>query len=171
MDELEEKQMHIYDLREEKKRLNLTISEEQFANHCLRQKRSMLSATVVRYIILAAYFLFLYGGIRFLEEVNRAWDGARENPVIGKLLAMMDGTGAVLKVVLLLAAAVSVAFLIRQIYRIWLNSESPDALEYAKKNQKMTYSIQLADSDQRLAGLYYRMQEIDEELEQLEQVS
>lgn len=169
MDESEEKQMHIYDLQEEKKKLTLEISEEQFANHCIRQKRSMLSASVIRYIVIIAYFLFMYGGFRFLENIGHTWDSLRENPVFGKLFEMMEGAGAVLQVVFLLVVAVAVVFLIRQIYFIWLNSEDPDAIQQAEKMNRLTYSRQLADSDHKLAGFYFRMQEIEEELEQLEE--
>lgn len=62
--------------------MELEISEEQYANSCLHQKRSMLSVSIIKNIIVFLYFFFLYGGIRFLEHINTMWDAVKDNSVI-----------------------------------------------------------------------------------------
>lgn len=170
MDFSEEAQLHMYELKEEKKSLELEISEEQYANSCLHQKRSMLSVSIIKNIIVFLYFLLLYGGIRFLEHINTMWDGVKDNPVILKLLEMIEHTSLMIQIILLLVMAVTIGFFVRKLYLIWLNSEHPAAMQLAEKQQRLTYSRQIADSNQKLAGYYFHLQEIEDELEQCTKV-
>lgn len=164
MDFSEENQLRIYELGEEKKSLELEISEEQYANTCLHQKRRLLSSSVIKNIIVFLYFLFLYAGIVFLDRIGTMWDSVKENPVIQKLLELSDTASMLIRTGLLLAMAVAVAFLVRKLYLIWLNSDNADAVRRAEKKQLRTYNRQIVDSDQKLAGLLFRLQEIEDEL-------
>lgn len=164
MDFSEERQLRIYELEEEKKNLELEISEEQYANRCLHQKRSMLSASVIKNIICILYFLFLYLGVRFLEKIGDIWESVKDNPVIQKLLELSDTAVMLIQLGLLLAMAVSIAFLIRKLYLIWLNSDNGDAVKLVEKKSLRTFNRQIADSNRTLAALLFRLQEIEEEL-------
>lgn len=164
MDVSEESQLRIYELKEEKKALELEISEEQYANRCLHQKRTMLSSSVIKNIICILYFLFLYLGISFLEKIGNALNAVKDNPVVQKLLELSDTASMLLQLGLLLAVAVSAVFLIRKLYLIWLNSDNAGAVQQAEKRQLRTYNRQIADSDRKLAALLFRLQEIEEEL-------
>ncbi|MCM1496359.1 MAG: hypothetical protein NC089_11250 [Bacteroides sp.] len=164
MDFSEESQLRIYELKEEKKALELEISEEQYANRCLHQKRTMLSSSVIKNIICILYFLFLYLGVSLLEKISNVLDAVKDNPVVQKLLELSDTASMLLQLGLLLAVAVSAAFLIRKLYLIWLNSDNADAVQQAEKRQLRTYNRQIADSDRKLAALLFRLQEIEEEL-------
>lgn len=164
MDASEEKQLRIYDLTEEKKGLKLEISEEQYANSCLYQKRKMFSASIIKNIIIFLYFLFLYIGIKFLVKITDIWDSVKDNPVIRKLLELSDFAMGMIELGLLIVMAVTVIFIIRKIYLIWLNSDSPDAVKQAEQKSLQTYNRQIADSNRKLAALLFRMQEIEDEL-------
>lgn len=164
MDFSEESQLRIYELEEEKKNLELEISEEQYANRCLHQKRKMLSASVIKNIICILYFLFLYMGVKFLEKIGAIWDAVKENPVIQKLLELSGTASMLIQLGLLLAVTVSVVFLIRKLYLIWLNSDSEEAVRQAEEKQLQTYNRQIVDSDRKLAALLFRLQEIEDEL-------
>lgn len=170
MDFSEENQLHIYELEEEKKRLKYEIDEEQYANSCLHKKRSMLSVSVVKNIVIFLYFLFLYAGIRFLQNINKVWDSLRDNPVIKKLAEMLEATGLFLQIILLIAMGLTIAFFVRKLFLIWLNSENQTAMQTAERMQRLTYSKQIAISNQKLAGYYFRLQEIEEELRQCENI-
>lgn len=164
MDFSEESQLRIYELEEEKKNLELEISEEQYANRCLHQKRKMLSASVIKNIICILYFLFLYMGVKFLEKIGAIWDAVKENPVIQKLLELSGTASMLIQLGLLLAVAVSVVFLIRKLYLIWLNSDSEGAVRQAEERQLQTYNRRIVNSDRKLAALLFRLQEIEDEL-------
>ncbi|MDE7366929.1 MAG: hypothetical protein K2N24_06210 [Lachnospiraceae bacterium] len=164
MDFSEESQLRIYELGEEKKNLELEISEVQYANRCLHQKRKMFSVSVIKNIICILYFLFLYMGVKFLEKISAIWDAVKENPVIQKLLELSDAASMLIQLGLLLAVAVSVVFLIRKLYLIWLNSDSEEAVRQAEERQLQTYNRQIVDSDRKLAALLFRLQEIEDEL-------
>lgn len=164
MDFSEESQLRIYELGEEKKNLELEISEAQYANRCLHQKRKMLSASVIKNIICILYFLFLYMGVKFLGKIGDIWDSVKENPVIQKLLELSDTASMLIQLGLLLAVAVSAAFLIRKLYLIWLNSDSEEAVRQAEERQLQTYNRQIVDSDRKLAALLFRLQEVEDEL-------
>lgn len=166
MDISEENQLHIYELEEEKKRLKDEIDKEQYSNSCLHKKRSMFSASIIRNIIIFLYFLFLFVGIRFLTVINEVWNSAKENPVIQKLLELSDIAFFLIQAGLLLAMAVTLAFLIRKLFLIWLNSDNLSANHMAERMQRSTYSKQIAISNQKLAAYYFRLQEIEEELQQ-----
>ena len=164
MDFSEESQLRIYELGEEKKNLELEISEAQYANRCLHQKRKMLSASVIKNIICILYFLFLYMGVKFLGKIGDIWDSVKENPVIQKLLELSDTASMLIQLGLLLAVVVSAAFLIRKLYLIWLNSDSEEAVRQAEERQLQTYNRQIVDSDRKLAALLFRLQEVEDEL-------
>lgn len=165
MDFSEENQLRIYELQEEKKSLRLEISEEQYTNRCLYQKRKHFSASVIKNIICILYFLFLYLGIVFLDKIGNIWDTAKDNPVIGKLLEMSNTVSIVIQGGLLLAVVVSIVFLIRKLYLIWLNSDNEAAIKQAEKEQRITYNRQIVNSDRKLAALLFRLQEIEDELD------
>lgn len=164
MDFSEESQLRIYELGEEKRKLELEISEEQYANCCLYQKRKMLSSSVIKNIICILYFLFLYMGVRFLEKIGDIWESVKDNPVIQKLLELSDTASMLIQLGLLLAVAVSAVFLIRKLYLIWLNSDNEEAVKQAEKKQLLTYNRQIVNSDRRIAALLFRLQEIEETL-------
>lgn len=164
MDFSEESQLRIYELSEEKRKLELEISEEQYANRCLYQKRKMLSSSVIKNIICILYFLFLYTGVRFLEKIGDIWESVKDNPVIQKLLELSDTASMLIQLGLLLAVAVSAVFLIRKLYLIWLNSDNEEAVKQAEKKQLLTYNRQIVNSDRRIAALLFRLQEIEETL-------
>lgn len=164
MDFSEKSQLRIYELEEEKKNLELEISEEQYANRCLHQKRKMLSASVIKNIICILYFLFLYMGVKFLEKIGAIWDAVKENPVIQKLLELSGTASMLIQLGLLLAVAISVVFLIRKLYLIWLNSDSEEAVRQAEERQLQTYNRRIVNSDRKLAALLFRLQEIEDEL-------
>lgn len=164
MDFSEESQLRIYELSEEKRKLELEISEEQYANRCLYQKRKMLSSSVIKNIICILYFLFLYMGVRFLEKIGDIWESVKDNPVIQKLLELSDTASMLIQLGLLLAVAVSAVFLIRKLYLIWLNSDNEEAVKQAEKKQLLTYNRQIVNSDRRIAALLFRLQEIEETL-------
>lgn len=166
MDSFEENQLRIYDLKEEKKLLKLEIDEEQYANTCLHRKRSSFSVSIIRNIIIVLYFLFLYGGIRFLVEITDIWEPVKENPVVQKLLELSDFTIGVIEWVLLLIIVIAVAFLIRKLYLIWLNSDNSTAMRLAEEKQRLTYNRQIEESNRKLAALLFHLQEIDAELEE-----
>lgn len=164
MDFSEESQLRIYELGEEKRKLELEISEEQYANRCLYQKRKMLSSSVIKNIICILYFLFLYMGVRFLEKIGDIWESVKDNPVIQKLLELSDTASMLIQLGLLLAVVVSAVFLIRKLYLIWLNSDNEEAVKQAEKKQLLTYNRQIVNSDRRIAALLFRLQEIEETL-------
>lgn len=110
MDFSEESQLRIYELGEEKKNLELEISEEQYTNRCLYQKRKILFASIIKNVICILYFLFLYLGVKFLEKIGAIWDSLKDNPVIQKLLELSDTGSMLIQLGLLLAVAVSIAF-------------------------------------------------------------
>lgn len=167
MDFLEENQLRIYELEEEKKSLRLEISEEQYANLCLHRKRNIFFVSIVKNIVIFLYFLFLFEGMRFFVIINGVWDSAKDNLVIGKLLELSDTAFYFIQIVLLIAMALSVAFFIRKLFLIWLNSDHRRAVQMAKRMRRQTFNKQIAVSDQKLAGYYFRLQEIEEELSQL----
>lgn len=128
----------------------------------------MLSVSVVKNIVVFLYFLFLYGGIRFLQNINTVWSSLKDNPVIKKLAEMLEATGVFLQIVLLIAMGLAIAFFVRKLFLIWLNSDNPAAMQTAERMQRLTYSKRIVVSNQKLAGYYFRLQEIEEELRQYE---
>lgn len=164
MDFSDDSQLRMYELGEEKKNLELEISEEQYTNRCLHQKCKNLSASAIKNIICILYFLFLYLGVRFLDKIGAMWDSVKDNPVIQKLLELSDAASMTIQIGLLLAIAVSVAFLIRKLYLIWLNSDNEDAMKQAEKKQRLTYNRQIVNSDRKLVALLFRLQEMEDEL-------
>lgn len=164
MDVSEERQIRIYDLTEEKEKLKLEIAEEQYLNTCLHRKRHMFSASIVKNIIIFLYFLFFYLWIKFIVNITNVWESVKDNPVIQKLLTLSDFAIGAIKAGLLFALAVTVFFLIRKLYLIWLNSDNPSAFELAEQKQLLTYNRQIVASNQKLAALLFHLQEIEDEL-------
>lgn len=169
MDFSELNQIKLYELNEDIKQLKLKIDEEQYSNTCLHQRRSMLNVSIIKNIIILLYFLALFLGVWFLRHLSDVWGTAKENPVIGKLLELSDAAATILLVCLLLAILVSLIFLVRKIFLIWLNSDSAAAITQAENTDMLPFNRQITLSDRRLATYYYELQQLEETVKELEE--